>query len=296
MIELNKVYCMDNLELMRKIDDNSIDLIYCDVLYNTGHKFKDYNDNLGKIEDVIEWYTPRLQEMHRILKSTGSIYLQMDYRIVHYIKILMDKIFGYDNFKNHIIWKKRNGTVKANSNKLTIFSDDILFYTKSDNYTFNTIYKEHDPEYIKRFKYDDKDGKGKYRWTSLLTYSEERLKQLEKENRVRWGKNAKSPEYKQYLSETQGKTLDNIWDDINMLNSQSKERVSYDTQKPKALAERIIKISSNKGDIVADFFCGSGTTIIAAKELGRQYIGCDINPRAIEITEKRLRENDLIHK
>ena len=104
------------------------------------------------------------------------------------------------------------------------------------------------------------------------------------------GKNAKQPEYKSYLKDLKGIPLDNIWDDINLLNSQSKERNGYDTQKPKELLKRIIKLFSNEGDIVADFFCGSGTSMVVAKELGRQYIGCDISKRAIEITNKRLNE------
>jgi len=288
-IEYNKLYCMDNLELLKNIDSNSIDLIYSDILYNTKTKFDDFNDNLGSIEDVVNWYRPRIKEMYRVLKDTGSIYLQMDYRIVHYLKVLMDDIFGYGNFKNHIIWKKRTGTLKAKSNKLSIFTDDILFYTKSNTYTFNPIYKDHEEKYVKRFKYDDNDGNGKYRWNPLNTYSEEKLKSLEKQGRLRWGENATQPEYKAYLKDTKGKSLDNVWDDIFMVNPQSKERVDYNTQKPKKLLERIIKLSSNEGDVVADFFMGSGTTIEVAKEMGRNYIGCDINQRAVGITKERLK-------
>ena len=108
-MELNKIYCMDNLELLKQLPDESIDLIYCDILYNTGKKFRDYDDRLGMPQEAMEWYRPRLIEMKRILKNTGSIYLQCDYRLVHYLKVYMDELFGVKNFRNEIIWKKRNG-------------------------------------------------------------------------------------------------------------------------------------------------------------------------------------------
>ena len=137
MVELNKCYCMDNLELMKQIDDNSIDLIYSDILYNTGKKFKDYNDDLGTPQQAMEWYIPRIKEIHRILKENGTVYLQCDYRLVHYLKVEMDKIFGYDNFINEIYWRKRCGNLKAISKKLNIFTDNILHYSKTKNYTYN---------------------------------------------------------------------------------------------------------------------------------------------------------------
>lgn len=289
MIELNKCYCDDNLNITKQIDDKSIDLIYCDILYNTGKKFKDYNDRLGTPQEAIEWYKPRLIEMKRILKDTGSIYLQCDYRLVHYLKVKIDEIFGIDNFINEIYWKKRNGNLKAPSNKLNIFTDNILHYSKTNKYTYNTQYKEYPKEYIKRFKYNDNDENGVYRWSPLACYSDEKLEELKNQGRLRWGKNAKQPEFKYYLKDLKGIPLDNIWDDINMINSQSSERENYDTQKPKALLERIIKASSNEENVVADFFCGSGTTGVVAKELNRKYILCDINPKAIEISEKRLK-------
>ena len=127
--ELNKVYCMDNLELLKQMDDNSVDLIYCDILYNTGRKFKDYDDNLGTPQQAMEWYRPRLIEMKRVLKDTGSIYLQCDYRLIHYLKIEMDNIFKVENFINEIIWKYGlGGSGKKSFSKK---HDNILFYSKS---------------------------------------------------------------------------------------------------------------------------------------------------------------------
>ena len=234
-MELNKVYCMDNLELLKQLPNESIDLIYCDILYNTGKKFKDYDDNLGTPQEAIEWYRPRLIEMKRVLKDTGSIYLQCDYRLVHYLKVEMDNIFGINNFRNEIIWKY--GLGGSGNRSFSKKHDNILFYSKNETYTFNIQYEK-----------------------------------------------ATSNKLKGQL-----KKMTDVWD-IPNINNMSKERVGYDTQKPKTILEIIVNTSSNKGDVIADFFCGSGTSLVVAKELNRNYIGCDINPRAIEITNQRLNE------
>lgn len=133
-MELNKVYCMDNLELLKQLPNECIDLIYCDILYNTGKKFKDYNDNLGTPEQAIEWYRPRLIEMKRVLKYNGIIILQMDYRLVHYLKVEMDNIF--DIFINEIIWSYKSPSTfskKHLSNK----HDNLLVYSNSQKYNIN---------------------------------------------------------------------------------------------------------------------------------------------------------------
>ena len=125
---INTINCMDNLDFMKQLPNNSIDLIYCDILYNTGKKFKDYDDKLGTPLEAMEWYKPRLIEMHRILKDTGSIYLQCDYRLVHYLKVEMDKIFGIENFKNDIMWKRQPPRgAKATSRQYARNTDNILF-------------------------------------------------------------------------------------------------------------------------------------------------------------------------
>jgi DNA modification methylase len=263
---INKTYCMDNLGLLKQLPNESIDLIYCDILYNTGKKFKDYDDNLGSPQEAVEWYRPRLIEMKRILKNTGSIYLQMDYRLVHYIKVEMDNIFGIKNFRNHLIWKYDSscGALKNYPRK----HDDILFYVKNHrmDYTFN---KENT-----LVAYDD---------------TKTRYNKYDKE-RDEWYKEYKMTDgTKKRCYKKKGKPTDIF--EISFLQHNSKERVGYDTQKPKALLEKIIKVSSNEDDIVADFFMGSGTSMVVAKELGRNYIGCAINPRAIEITNQRLNED-----
>lgn len=250
----NKVYCMDNLELMEQLPNESIDLIYCDILYNTGKKFKDYDDNLGTPQEAMKWYEPRLIEMKRILKSTGSIYLHCDYRLVHYLKVKMDEIFGLKNFRNDIIWFYLSPSANP-IDKYASKHDNILFYSKSKNIIFNS-------DNIRQ------------------PYKENTLKQAENKT-ISFGKISTVNE--------KGKYPIDVFE-IATLNSMAKERIGYDTQKPKALLERIIKASSNEGDIVADFFIGSGTTMVVAKELNRQYIGCDTNPRAVEITNTRLEE------
>lgn len=248
-MELNSVYCMDNLELLKQLEDESVDLIYCDILYNTGKKFKDYDDNLGTPQQAIEWYRPRLIEMKRILRSTGSLYLQCDYRLVHYLKIEMDVVFGINNFRNEIIWCYAGGGIPKKD--FPRKHDNILRYTKTNVYIFNPQYRNY-----------SQNGSG--RRSNGEKYDLE---------------NGKTPH-------------NDWWMDIAIENTQSKENTGYNTQKPKPLLERIIKASTNEGDVVADFFMGSGTTMVVAKELNRKYIGCDINPRAVEITEQRLKEVD----
>ena len=262
-MELNNTYCMDNLELMKQTEDSSIDLIYCDILYNTGKKFKDYNDNLGTPQEAIEWYKPRLIEMKRILKETGNIFIQCDFHLSHYIKIELDKHFNY--FINEIIWEYPKG-IKNSTRKEICNHDTIFRYAKTNNYIHNQIESPYTEKQLSRFKYEDEDGKFYYD--------------------TRKDKNNEKVKVKVHLKKS-GTPLGDVWY-FNF--SQGNERVGYDTQKPKELLKRIIESSSNKGGIVADFFCGSGTTLVVAKELGRQYVGCDINPRAIEIANNRLLE------
>ena len=263
-MELNKVYCMDNLELLKQIDDNSVDLIYCDILYNTGKKFKDYDDNLGTPQEAIDWYRPRLIEMKRVLKDTGSIYLQCDYRLVHYLKVEMDVIFGINNFIDDIIWwHKRGGKSKI----LLKRYDDILFYAKSKKHMkYNQIRGE-------KYNFNGKSGQGKL----LMDYKGDLPYPKELIDRINAGKS-------NFKLDVNGAFISNVWETtVETYHSRI-----YDTQKPKPLLERIVKSSSNEGDTIADFFCGSGTSLVVAKELKRNYIGCDINPRAVEITKERL--------
>ena len=275
------IYCCDNLEMMSCIDSNSVDLIYCDILYGTGRDFGDYKDLKPIRKDIEEHYTPRIKEMYRILKDTGSIYLQMDQRINHWIRCIMDDLKF--NFLNQIYWRRTNSVSggKASCKFIPNNVDIILCCGKSSVFTFNKQFNNYLPETLKLFNQEDE--RGKFRWQSLSTYSQETYDRLAKEKKIKVPQTSKHPQQKQYIDEKEGSLIDNCWIDIKRLS-----KIDYYSQKSEELISRLIKIGSNEGDVVADFYMGSGTTAVVCKELNRNFIGCDINPKAIEITKQRL--------
>ncbi|MBK9098701.1 MAG: restriction endonuclease [bacterium] len=238
----------------------------------------------------------RILELHRVLKPTGSFYLHCDPTMSHYLKTICDLIFGEENYRNEIIWKRSPfaGSSKSRALQLPRNHDTILFFTKSNERIWNVPSIPYDEKYLQRFKWQDE--RGFYRKTLLKTYSDETLERLRSEDRlIEPTKPGAMYSYKQYLDESRGyKQIDDIWIDINMINPVAKERLGYPTQKPKALLERIIQASSNEGDIVLDGFCGCGTTIDAAEGLHRNWIGIDISPIAISLIKRRL--NDTYEK
>ncbi|MFC1938347.1 DNA methyltransferase [Chloroflexota bacterium] len=161
----------------------------------------------------------RLQACKRVLKQTGSIYLHCDYRASRYLKMVMDEIFGYENFRNEIIWRRRTNTVKAISKKFSLNTDSIFFYSKSPKYKFNIQYTAYGEDYLSRFKYQDEHGR--YRWNVMATYSQERLEKLMQEGKARFGPKSKYPEFKQYDWELKVRPIENIWNDIDMINAMS---------------------------------------------------------------------------
>jgi DNA modification methylase len=246
----------------------------------------------------------RLVELHRVLKPTGSLYLHCDPTACHYLKLLLDAIFGPENYRNQITWKRStaHSDAKAYGNN----TDIIFFYTRGPNFTFNTVYQPYTDEYKERFKNKDADGRlwadgdlsakglsgGGYEYEykgakSLWRCPLETIKRLDAEGRLHFTR-AGGIRLKKYLDELPGLPCQTLWDDINPLNSQAKERLGYPTQKPLALLERIIQASSNEGDLVLDPFCGCGTTVHAAEKLRRQWTGIDITHLAISLIEKRL--------
>ncbi len=254
----------------------------------------------------------RLVELHRVLKPTGSLYLHCDPTASHYLKIVLDTIFGVQNFRNEIIWKRTSSHNDARR-KYPDVSDSILFYSKGNSFTFNIQYAPYSEEYLKQFyRHVDEDGR-RYRISDLrspnprpnLTYdykgykphpngwavSRERMEQLDAEGRLYF---PKSPDgriqMKRFLDEMPGVPVGNVWDDIPPIHAQAAERLGYPTQKPLALLERIISASSNPGDVVLDPFCGCGTTIAAAQKLGRRWIGIDITHLSIALQKYRLKE------
>jgi len=232
----------------------------------------------------------RLVELYRVLKPTGSLYLHCDPTASHYLKILLDMIFR-GGFRNEIIWKRTSntGSSKAIAKKFPQQNDIILFYSK-ENYFYKQLIKGYSEKYLKRFKY--KDEKGYYRLSPLKTYSEDRFRDwLEKGLIVYPGSKDALPSYKQYIDESRGVVIGNLWDDINPINPMAKERLGYPTQKPLALLERIINASSNEGDIILDPFCGCGTAVIAGQTLNRKWIGIDVTHLAINLIKWRLEDS-----
>jgi len=261
----------------------------------------------------------RLLELQRVLKPTGSLYLHCDPTASHYLKVVMDAIFGPNNFRNEIVWKRQSAHSDA-KNRFPNVADIILFCSKSKEAKFTPCYGEHDPEYIEKFyRFDDADGRGLYQLADMASpnprpnmmyewkgfpwpakgwrYQLETMQKLDEEGRVWYPKLkdgsfdfSKRPRLKRYLEEQEGSIITNIWNDIQSLHDVSAERLGYPTQKPLALLERIIEASSNKGDIVLDPFCGCGTAVHAAQKLGRDWIGIDITHLSISLIEKRMKD------
>ena len=248
----------------------------------------------------------RLLELHRVLKPTGSLYLHCDPTASHYLKILLDAVFGARCFRNEIIWKRSNPKSHGSKNFSTA-SDTILRYSKTDDFFFKQPYEEHDPAYVEK-AYRFSDQRGKYRLLPLLNpnnnrpnltyeflgvtrvwrWTRERMQAAYEDGLVIQLKPGAVPQYKKYLEDSKGRTVTNIWIDIPQ--AAGKETLGYPTQKPGALLERILNASSNPGDVVLDPFCGCGTTVHAAEKLGRQWIGIDVTHLAVGLIEKRLRD------
>jgi len=252
-----------------------------------------YRDTWGKGADsFIAMIYERLVLMRDLLAEDGSIYVHCDWRVNSYIRAVLNELFGDTCLVSEIIWRRSTstGSSKAISNKFPANHDTILFFSRiSGKHKYERQYIPYSEEYLKRFKHDDKDGKGLYRISDLNTYSNATLERLRKENAL---VEPKTPganySYKRHLLDTKGIVIDDVWADINFVNPMASEGTGYATQKPEALLERIIKASSNEGDLVADFFCGSGTTAAVAEKLGRKWIATDLGKFAIHTTRKRL--------
>jgi len=273
----NKLYLGDNLELMKSLPSDSIDLIYSDSPFFSQRNYttiskadnikRSFTDTFDTLSDYLSFIQVRLIEMKRLLKPTGSLYVHLDWHSVHYVKVILDSIFGYDNFINNIVWCYTGGgsAKKAFARK----HDDILLYSKSENYTFNA-----------------NDVAIPYKPGTEIETDER-------------GKTYYLKSGTRYYIERQGKFLEDYWtcEDIpNMNHNKLSERHNYPTEKPEQLLERIIKASSNKGDMVADFFGGSGVTAAVAQRLGRKWITCDKSPQSVELIKLRLLGNNSINE
>ncbi|MDX2004883.1 MAG: DNA methyltransferase [Meiothermus sp.] len=270
----------------------------------------------------------RLIELHRVLKPTGSLYLHCDSTASHYLKVMLDILFGVDNCRSEIIWKRQSAHSDA---KLSFpdVTDTLLFYAKSQATSFNPQYTDYDPEYVQKFyRHDDGDGRGLYRldnmaapagggmaainkttgkpngWYSWMgfsppdkgwRYKPETMQRLHDEGRIHYPRKldgsfdfSKRLALKRFLEEQEGSIVPNVWNDIGPVQAQSRERLGYPTQKPLALLERIIEASSRPGEVVLDPFCGCGTAVAAAQKLGRRWIGIDITTLSIALIQARL--------
>jgi DNA modification methylase len=258
--------------------------------------------------------TARLVELHRVLKSTGSLYLHCDPTASHYLKIVLDAIFEPTNFRNEIVWR-RTSTVKGNAGQGAKHfgrnADTILFYSKDASYIFNPPRVAYSDEYIRsKFSYVEPETGRRFQTVSMSgpggaakgnpeyevlgvtrhwRFSRAEMQRLIDENKVYQGRPGDVPRQKYYLDESQGVEVQSLWTDIDSINSQAAERLGYPTQKPLALLERIIAASSSPDDVVLDPFCGCGTTIDAAEKLHRRWIGIDVTYLAIDLIRKRLR-------
>lgn len=286
----NKLIWGDNKLVMESLLEsysNKIDLIYIDPPFAVGSDFSlvvpvgdeqvtkessiieevAYRDTWGKGEEsYLSMIYSRLRLLRSLLSETGSIYIHLDWRLSAQIRILCDEIFGVENFQREIIWKMSAASgFKAMVDNFVRGHDTILFYSKSKKKTFNRQFREYDNDQLKRFTKKDEDGR--------------LYKPITKTRRI-------------YLDESQGVPIPDVWDDIANFQTvvNSPEILGYPTQKPEALLRRIIEASSNEGDLVADFFCGSGTTLAVAEKLGRRWIGSDLGRFAIHTSRKRMLE------
>ncbi len=265
-----------------------------------------YND----VTAYLTMMAPRLLELHRVLKPTGSLYLHCDPTASHYLKLMLDAIFGPQNFRNEITWQRTN--VHNDAKRWSTVADTILYYGKSGRQTWNPPLASLGDDYVAgKYRYDDHDGRGLYQLDNMTSpnprpnmmyewhghasppagwrYSKETMQRLHDEGRIWYpADKSKRPRLKRYLEEQEGQILGCVWTDIPPLNSQAKERLGYPTQKPLALLERIISASSNEGDVVLDPFCGCGTAVHAAHKLGRRWIGIDITPLATNLIRDRM--------
>ena len=270
---MNEIIHADCLNYMKTIKDNSIDLIYLDPPFFTQRtqkgvlrnekKVVEFQDSWKDIEEYIYYIKVRLIEMKRILKDTGSIFLHCDKTASHHLRVLLDNVFGINNFQSEIIWSYKRW---SNSKKGLLNShQNIYFYSKSSKFKFNTIYTDYSAttniDQILQQRKRDENGKCVYKTDedgNVITENEKK-----------------------------GVPLSDVWE-IPFLNPKAKERVGYPTQKPILLLEKIIQIATDEGDIVLDPFCGSGTTLVASELLNRKYIGIDSSEDAIKIAKDRI--------
>ena len=323
LTQTSVIYCGDNLDKLRNLPDECVDLIYIDPPFNSNRNYevfwgetkerRAFEDRHESTQAYIMYMRPRCVELHRVLKKTGSFYYHCDWHASHYVKVMLDQIIGEDLFQNEIAWRRtkaHNDPKRYGANHDTIF-----FYTKTVNYTWNRQYSNYNDDYVRQnYRYKEADGRlfrvsdmtankpggdVSYEWTApdgtkvkpytgrYWAYSKENMQAFHDAGQIYY-RTTGMPMLKHYLDEMPGVTLQTFWDDIDPVISGSAERLGYPTQKPLALLDRIVRSSSNPGDILLDAFCGCGTALVSAQNLERKWIGIDISPTACRVMANRL--------
>ncbi len=323
--------CLDAMKRLREDLEGQIQLIYIDPPFFTGtdYTLKEKSEgepsaapNLretpafsdkwdGGLQEYLSFMRARLEQMYPLLKVTGSLWVHVDFHVAHYLKVMLDEIFGYENFINQIVWKRTNSP-KSQSTGFGNQHDLILLYAKDHrNFATKTVYREHDAKSLKPYSYEDEtgrfrlieieahgiqrtEGRKQFEWrgrTAPYLYSKNTLEEWWEEGRIYTSRNGRHSK-KQYLSERKGVPVSDLWLDIAPIQGSSSEYTGFTTQKPLALLSRIIKCATEPGDLVADFFVGSGTTSLAAERLGRRWWVSDSQRVAIDLLLKRLRETE----
>jgi DNA modification methylase len=323
LVDTRVIYCGDNIEQLVKLPPACVDLIYIDPPFNSNRNYevfwgetkekRAFEDRHESTRAYIDYMRPRCQALHRVLKNTGSFYYHCDWHAAHYVKVMLDQIFGENNFQSEIIWHR--ALAKGLSfNGFPNNHDTIFLYGGGGKIVFNRPYDPYDPDHLDdktAGKYCHRDPDGRiYRLDNLLNpnpdrpnltyeflsvkrvwrWTKQRMQEAYENGLVVQTKRGAVPQLKRYLDEQEGRPIDTVWTDIPPINSQAKERLGYPTQKPLALLDRIVRASSNPNDIVLDAFCGCGTALVAAQNLGRQWIGIDISPTSCRVMAKRLRD------
>jgi site-specific DNA-methyltransferase (adenine-specific) len=321
------IYRGDCLDILRHFPSECADLIYIDPPFNSNRNYevfwgdtaekRAFDDRYGDAMAYITYMRPRIAEHFRVLKKTGSFYYHCDWHASHYIKVMLDEIFGANYFQNEVVWKRTSA--HNDPRKYGNIHDAIFYYVKSSKYTWNPQYAEYSKDYIARefktdangsiVKYNDltapshgRDA-GRFEWrgvtpppTRMWRYKLDKLEELYSAGLIKTKPDG-TPimrGLKTYLDESSGVPLQTMWTDILRVGNTAKERLGYPTQKPVALLERIIKASSNEGDIVLDGFCGCGTTLVASENLNRKWLGIDISPTACRVMGERIFESGRI--
>jgi len=323
LLDTHVVYCGDNLEQLAKLPDACVDLIYIDPPFNSNRNYevfwgetkekRAFEDRHASTQAYIDYMRPRCVQLARVLKKTGSFYYHCDWHASHYVKVMLDALFSENNFQSEIIWKRTSAHSNATENYAAVH-DVIFFYSNGEELTWNRAYEPYEPDYIaEHFVHQDPDGRlfrrvdlvnPAYRPNLVYNYkgykphpngwkvSKKKMEQLDREGRLFFPKKGTEGRIRRklYLDESLGTPITDVWTDIKPIHASAAERLGYPTQKPLALLERIINASSNPNDIVLDAFCGCGTALVAAQNLGRQWIGIDISPTACRVMAKRLRD------